>query len=62
MEQLQNFPVITHKHAKMRNIGLAPVIQYPSSFFDGASANMIGGVGVHLMIRQDHFFSIKMGH
>ena len=50
-----------HKISKKRCIGLAHVTEYPSSFFYGASANMIGGAGVHLMISQDHFFSVKMG-
>ena len=40
---------------------MEPVIDYPFSFFDGASTNLNGGVGVELLISQDHYFSIKMG-
>ena len=29
--------------------------------FDGASANQIGGIGVHLLITQDHYFCFKLG-
>ena len=30
-------------------------------FFDGASTKNMGGVGVQLMINQDHFFCFKLG-
>ena len=48
------------KH-KIRNIGLALVYDFPIGFFDGASANSMGGIGIHLMLSQDHYFCMHMG-
>ena len=44
-----------------RNIGIPPGITYPSGFFGGAAANLIGGAGILLLISQSHDFHIKMG-
>ena len=45
-----------------RNLaGLSSVFDYPVGFFDGASTNRTGGIGVHLILSNDHFFCLKMG-
>ena len=46
---------------KRRNIGLALVFDFPAGFFYGASANSMGGIGIHLLISQDHYFCMQMG-
>ena len=60
-EQLQLYPVLSQQKTKRRNIGLAPIYDFLVGFFDGASANRTRGIGVHLLISQDHHFCIKMG-
>ena len=30
-------------------------------FFDGAAATCMGGVGVHIILRKDHYFLLKLG-
>ena len=39
---------------------MAPIYEFPVGFFDGASANLMGGIGVHLMINYDHYICMKM--
>ena len=53
--------MVVLKNPKQRCIDLEPATQFPSGFFDGASANSNGGVGVYLLINCDHSFSINMG-
>ena len=61
LEQLQIYPVHSQLKSKRRDIGLAHVFDFPAGFFDGASANQMGGIGVYLMINHDHFICLKMG-
>ena len=53
--------MVAQNNPKLRCIGQEPVTEYPSGFFDGASTNMIGGVGVFLLFSHDYSFSINMG-
>ena len=39
----------------------APSFDFPAGFFDGAGSNGIGGIGVHILISEEHYFCIKMG-
>ena len=61
LEQLQLYPVHSQLKFKRRDIGLAPALDFPAGFFDGALANQMGGIGVHLLISQDHYIYMKMG-
>ena len=61
LEQLKLHPSVTHNRRKIRNIGLAPSIIYPTGYFDGATAKLIGGIGVHLLISHDHDFHLNTG-
>ena len=47
--------------SRPQNIGPAPVVTYPSGFFDGATTKNLRGVGIYLLINQSHFFCIKLG-
>ena len=60
-KQLQLYPVISQQKSKRRTIEPAPIFYFPAGFFDGASANQMGGIGVHLLISQDHYFCFKLG-
>ena len=57
LEQLQLHFATAHPKLKRRITRKARVFYFPVGFFDGASTNMIGGIGVHLLISQDHFFA-----
>ena len=59
--QLQLYHVTSQQKSKRRTIGPAPILDFPVGFFDGASANQMGGIGVHLLISQDHYFCFKLG-
>ena len=61
LEQLQLYPVHSQLKSKRRDIGLAPVLDFPVGFFDGASTNQMGGIGVYLLISHDHYICTKMG-
>ena len=37
------------------------MLSFPAGFFDGASANNVGGVGVQLLLSNDHYFCFKLG-
>ena len=37
------------------------VYDYPVGFFDGASANKTRGVGVHIILSNEHYFHLKLG-
>ena len=41
--------------------GSPPAVHYPHDFFDGASKNNLGGVGIVLEINNIHSFSLKLG-
>ena len=60
-EQLQLYHVLYQQKIKRRTIGLAPIYDFPIGFFEGASANHTGGIGVHLLINHDHYFCFKLG-
>ena len=55
------FPVSTQHNLSRRNIGPAPTLTFPVGFFDGASAKNKRGVGVQLMLSNDHHFCFKLG-
>ena len=40
---------------------MAPAFDFPTRLFDGASTNQMGGIGVYLLISQDHYTCMKMG-
>ena len=40
---------------------MAPTFDFLVGFFDGASTNQTRGIGVHLLINQDHYICMKMG-
>ena len=61
MDQVNSYPVIHNKKYRTRNLGTAPVLTYPTGYFDGVAANQRGGVGIYLLINQTHFFYIKLG-
>ena len=61
LEQLHLYPVQSQLKSKRRDIGLTPILDFLAGFFDGASTNQMGGIGVYLMIRQDHYICMKMG-
>ena len=61
LEQLQIYPVHSQLKLKRRTNGLAHVFDFIVGFFEGASANGLGGIGVHLMFSQDHYICMKMG-
>ena len=61
MQNVTNYLVLHSCILKVRNIGSALVLIYPTGFFDGVAANYIGGVGISLLINQSHRFDIKMG-
>ena len=42
------------KRSKVRNIGDPPAKQFPMAFFDGATADSIGGAGVCIWINEQH--------
>ena len=44
-----------------RTIGSAPCLTFPAGFFDEASTNHLGGVGVHLLLSNEHYFYFKLG-
>ena len=51
-------PVKKFKH---RIIGMAPLLQFPCSFFDGAAAKNKGGVGFVLHISSTHSVNFSLG-
>ena len=55
------FHVSTQHNLSRRNIGPAPTMTFPAGFFDGASTKNKGGVGVQLMLSNDHHFCFKLG-
>ena len=57
-EQLQVHVVTAQPRSNRRLNGVAPVYDYRVGFFDGASKNRIGGIGVHLIISKEDFFCI----
>ena len=61
LEQLQLHPVSPQLKLKRRFIGSASVYYFTIGFFDGVSTNLMGGIGVHILISQDHYFCLKMG-
>ena len=59
--QLQLFLVKLHLKNSRRLIGSAPCLTFSTGFFDRASTNLMGGIGVHLMLSNEHYFYFKMG-
>ena len=55
LDQLHLHPMATQPKLKRRNTSIVPVFDYLASFFDGESANKMGGFGVHILIIQDHY-------
>ena len=51
----------TVKVKKIREIGPFPSMVYPCGFFDGASANNVGGVGYFLYLNESHTFKFVLG-
>ena len=47
---------------KVRNIGAPPDKLYPMVFFDGATADFIGGAGVCIWINEQHYITLKLGY
>ena len=37
------------------------MLSFPAGFFDGVSANNVGGVGAQLILSNDHHFCFKLG-
>ena len=57
--QLYNPPSVTRN--KIREIGPSPCMVFPCGFFDGASANNLGGVGFSLYLNESHIFEFALG-
>ena len=57
---MNSHPLI-RKRKRERFVGHPPNLHYPHGFFDEASKNNIGGVGIVLEIIQSHSFSLKLG-
>ena len=49
------------KRKKTRVLGPGPSLVYPCGFFDGASTNNIGGVGICLYLNETHSFEFAVG-
>lgn len=58
---LQLYHVIAQQKKLRRNIAPAPILNFPAGFFDGASTKHMGGVGVHLLLSQNHYYYFKLG-
>ena len=58
---LQLYPIINQLKNIWRTIGPAPTFVFRAGFFDGALANRMGGISVHLLLSQDHYFYFKLG-
>ena len=54
LEMLKAHPVPILQNSSRRLIAPAPSFDFPTSFFDGASSNGIGGIGVHIRISKEH--------
>ena len=50
LEELQLCPIHSQLKSKRRDIRLAPAFGFPVGFFDSASTNQMGGIGVYLLI------------
>lgn len=61
LDQLHRYEVKVAARTNRRLFGMEPVYEYPVGFFDGASANRIGGVGVHIILSNEHYFHFKLG-
>ena len=61
MQHVSAYHVPHSRKHKVRNIGSAPILSYPTGFSDGAAANLTKGAGILLLISQSHHFNIKMG-
>ena len=49
------------KTLKVRNIGPSPVLAFPCGYFDGATADNLGGSGFVIYLNEHHFFSFAIG-
>ena len=49
------------KNKKIRQIGQAPVMNYPCGYFDGASITSSAGVGLCLFLKENHHLDIAIG-
>ena len=58
---LQLYPVNMQLKNIRRTIGPAPTLVFPVGFFDGASTNRMGGIGVQLLLSKDHYLCFKLG-
>ena len=61
MDQLSKHKVKVSTKNYINLASLSPVFDYPVGFFDGASTNRNGGIGVHLNLSKEHFYYLKMG-
>ena len=57
---INTFPMPLKIH-KVRHIGHEPLKCFPCGFFDGATAESIGGSGFVIYINDSHFYSFSMG-
>ena len=61
MDQLTKHKVKVSTRTYINLVGLSSVFDYPVGFFDGASTTCMGGVGVHIILSNDHYFLLKIG-
>ena len=58
---MQLYCPLAVKVEKTRAIGPNPSMVYPCGFFDGASANYVGGAGYCLPLNESHSFEFALG-
>ena len=61
LDEVNSYKVPLKSRNKTRNIGKPPVSKFPMVFFDGTTANFIGGAGICIWLNDHHLFAIKLG-